>query len=68
MAIGTISPQPVVVEDEVVIRRRVAIVYTIDERVTDGFYLVRSADLLQQMFDDPASLTRPPGGEASEDA
>lgn len=59
VAIGTIGAQPVVIEDEVVIRRRVAIVYTIDERVTDGFYLVRSADLLQQMFDDPASLMQP---------
>ncbi len=61
VAIGRIRPEPVVVEDEVVVRRRVAIVYTIDERVTDGFYLVRSADLLQAMFDDPGSLTRPPG-------
>lgn len=41
-------------------RRRVAIVYTIDERVTDGFYLVRSADLLQEMLDDPESLMRAP--------
>ena len=59
VAIGRIRPEPVVVEDEVVVRRRVAIVYTIDERVTDGFYLVRSADLLQEMFDDPESLLRP---------
>lgn len=60
VAIGAITPEPVVVEDQIVVRRRVAIVYTIDERVTDGFYLVRSADLLQQMLDDPASLMRRP--------
>lgn len=60
VAIGTVRPEPVVVEDEIVVRRRVAIVYTIDERVTDGFYLVRSADLLQEMLDDPESLMRAP--------
>lgn len=60
-AIGTIRPQPVVDEaGAVVARRRVDVVYTIDERVTDGFYLVRSADILQQMFDDPGSLLHPP--------
>lgn len=60
VAIGRIGPEPVVVNDEVVVRRRVAVVYSIDERVTDGFYLVRSADLLQAMLDDPEALTRPP--------
>lgn len=59
-AIGTIRPQPVVDgSGAVVARRRVDVVYTIDERVTDGFYLVRSADLLQQMFDDPQALLSP---------
>ena len=45
----------------VVARRRVDVVYTVDERATDGFYLVRSAQILQGMFDDPDVLTRPPG-------
>lgn len=63
VAIGTIGPEPVVVDDEIVVRRRVAVVYTIDERVTDGFYLVRSADLLQQLVDDPGALLHPPAGE-----
>ncbi|MHA6526058.1 2-oxo acid dehydrogenase subunit E2 [Tessaracoccus sp. G1721] len=57
VAIGTISPEAVVDESgAIVARRRVDVVYTIDERVTDGFYLVRSAQLLQRMIDDPEAL------------
>lgn len=62
VSIGTIRPEPVVDADgAVVARRRVDVVYTVDERATDGFYLVRSAQILQAMFDDPDVLTRPPG-------
>lgn len=60
-SIGTIRPEPVVdAEGSVVARRRVDVVYTIDERATDGFYLVRSAGLLQDLIDDPAGLMHPP--------
>ncbi|GAA5165354.1 hypothetical protein GCM10011366_05830 [Ornithinimicrobium tianjinense] len=59
-SIGTIEPEPVVdASGQVVARRRVDVVYTVDERATDGFYLVRSAELLQSMLADPESLTRP---------
>lgn len=62
VSIGTIRPEPVVDADgAIVARRRVDVVYTVDERVTDGFYLVRSAHVLQQMLDDPAALLRPAG-------
>lgn len=61
VSIGTIRPEPVVDgSGAIVARRRVDVVYTIDERVTDGFYLVRSAQLLQEMLNDPASLVEPP--------
>ena len=60
VSVGTIRPEPVVDESgAIVARRRVNVVYTVDERVTDGFYLVRSAHILQQMVDDPAALLRP---------
>lgn len=60
VSIGTIRPEPVVDAGGVIVaRRRVNVVYTVDERVTDGFYLVRSAHILQQMVDDPAALLRP---------
>lgn len=56
-SIGTIRPQAVVDEaGQIVARRRVDVVYTIDERATDGFYLVRSAELLQQLVDAPEQL------------
>lgn len=62
VSIGTIRPEPVVDADgQIVARRRVDVVYTVDERATDGFYLVRSAQLLQEIVDDPDGLTRPPG-------
>ncbi|MGC5584775.1 2-oxo acid dehydrogenase subunit E2 [Ornithinimicrobium sp. W1665] len=61
VSIGTIRPEPVVDDaGAVVARRRVDVVYTIDERATDGFYLVRSSQVLQQLIDDPASLMLPP--------
>lgn len=61
VSIGTIRPEPVVDEEgEVVARRRVDVVYTIDERVTDGFYLVRSSQMLQEMVNDPEALLRRP--------
>lgn len=61
VSIGTIGPEPVVDEaGAIVAKRRVDVVYTIDERVTDGFYLVRSAQLLQRIVDDPAALLHPP--------
>lgn len=61
VSIGTVRPEPVVDESgAIVARRRVDVVYTIDERVTDGFYLVRSAHILQQMVDDPDALLHPP--------
>ncbi|AQP45729.1 2-oxo acid dehydrogenase subunit E2 [Tessaracoccus flavus] len=60
VSIGTIRPEPVVDADgEIVARRRVDVVYTVDERVTDGFYLVRSSHILQQMLNEPALLNQP---------
>jgi hypothetical protein len=61
VAIGTVRPEAVVdAAGEIVARRRVDVVYTIDERATDGFYLVRSSQVLQELMDDPEGLTRPP--------
>ena len=61
VSIGTVRPEPVVDDaGGIVARRRVNVVYTVDERATDGFYLVHSARILQEMIDDPDSLLRPP--------
>ncbi|MFK5646273.1 hypothetical protein ACI3ET_07065 [Ornithinimicrobium sp. LYQ121] len=60
VAIGTVRPEAVVDESGMIVaRRRVDVVYTIDERATDGFYLVRSSQILQEMVDDPQALMRP---------
>lgn len=61
VSIGTIRPEPVVDDTgAIVARRRVDVVYTIDERATDGFYLVHTSQILQAMIDDPDALMRPP--------
>ena len=61
VSIGVVRPEPVVdASGAIVARHRVDVVYTIDERATDGFYLVRCAEVLQAMVDDPDSLQRPP--------
>ncbi len=43
-----------------VARDCVSIVHSIDERVSDGFYFIRSAQLLEALIADPDALTRPP--------
>lgn len=60
-AIGSIRKEAVVDEDgQVVARDCVSIVHSIDERVSDGFYFIRSAQLLEALIADPDALTRPP--------
>jgi hypothetical protein len=67
-AIGTITPQAVVDDTgQIGVRRRVDVVYTVDERVTDGFYLVRSSEVLQRMMDDPDALLRAPQDTTGQD-
>lgn len=60
-SISRIRPEPVVdASGAVVARRRAEVVWTIDERATDGFYLVRSSRLLQELLDDPHGLAGTP--------
>lgn len=67
-AIGTITPRAVVdASGQIGVRRQVDVVYTVDERVTDGFYLVRSSEVLQGMIDDPEGLLRPPPDTTGQD-
>lgn len=60
VAIGRVSPQPVVDADgRVVARRCLDVAYTLDERASDGFYFVRSAEVLRRLVAQPALLTSP---------
>lgn len=44
---------------QVVARDCVNIVYTVDERVTDGFCFVRSAEVLRGLLEEPVQLGEP---------
>ncbi|WP_194793231.1 2-oxo acid dehydrogenase subunit E2 [Raineyella fluvialis] len=60
VAIGAIRKEAIVDDaDRVVVRRCVNIVHTLDERATEGFYAVRSAQLLQGMLEVPEQLLEP---------
>lgn len=60
VAIGKVAPQPVVDQDgQVVARRCLDVAYTLDERASDGFYFVRSAEVLRRLVARPSLLTAP---------
>lgn len=62
IAIGNIHKEEVVMPDgSKVIRDIVNIGITVDERITDGFYLVKSIKILQMLLDKPEILERPLG-------
>lgn len=64
-AIGTVRKEPLVDErGQIVARACVNVVYSIDERATDGFYLVRCAEVLQGLLSAPERLMEPPEGLA----
>ena len=59
VAIGRIAPQPVVDEHgEVVARNCLDVVFTLDERATDGFYMARTAEVFRRLVADPDLLAK----------
>lgn len=60
VAIGAVHKEPVVDEHgEVVARRCLDAVYTLDERASDGFYFARTAEVFRRLVSDPQLLTTP---------
>lgn len=60
VSIGRVSDQPVVDADgQVVARKCLDIAYTLDERASDGFYFVRTAEVFRQLVSSPELLTTP---------
>jgi hypothetical protein len=53
LAVGHVAPAPLVAAGEVVARRCVDIVFTLDERVTDGFYFARTAEVFRRLVAQP---------------
>ena len=60
VSIGRVSRRPVVDEhDDVVVRSFVDLVYTLDERASDGFYFARTAEVFRRLVSEPELLARP---------
>lgn len=60
VAIGRVHKEPVVDEDDqVVVRSVVDLVYTLDERASDGFYFARTAEVFRRLVSEPELLARP---------
>lgn len=56
VALGKTVKLPIVVNDQVVVKKCCQIGYTLDERICDGVYFARSLKLLEKYFDDPHLL------------
>ena len=60
VSIGRVGKQPVVDDHgEVVARTCLDVVYSLDERATDGFYFARTAEVFRRLVEDPHLLERP---------
>lgn len=60
VAIGRVTREPVVDEDGgIVARSGVNVVYTLDERATDGYYFARTAEVIRRLVAEPDLLDRP---------
>ncbi|HET8560993.1 MAG TPA: 2-oxo acid dehydrogenase subunit E2 [Marmoricola sp.] len=57
VSIGRITPRPVVdARGKVVARNCLDVVFTLDERATDGFYMARTAEVIRRLVADPDLL------------
>jgi hypothetical protein len=60
VAIGKAEQEPVVDEQGAVVARTcVRLVYTLDERASDGYYFAKSAEVFRQLVSRPTLLARP---------
>ena len=59
VAIGKVGREPVVAEDgSIEARSCVNVVYSLDERATDGFYFAKTAEVIRRLVSEPDLLER----------
>jgi pyruvate dehydrogenase E2 component (dihydrolipoamide acetyltransferase) len=56
LAVGTIMPKPVVVDDELVVRRRMRVTMSCDHRVIDGATGARFLQTTRRMLENPLAI------------
>jgi hypothetical protein len=60
VGIGRVASRPVVDESGAVVARQcVDVVYTLDERATDGFYFAKTSEVIRRLVADPEVLADP---------
>ena len=64
VALGKTAKIPVVVNDELVIKKCVTVGYTVDERICDGVYFARSFRQLERFLENPQLLEEGPKKES----
>ena len=65
VTIGMIEDRPVAVEGTVEIRKCLDIALTVDERIADGYYFMRSIGVMKEILSNPESLETPFSGSGA---
>jgi len=68
ITIGAMEDRAIVIDNEVVIRKCVDLAFTVDERIADGFYFMKSINLMKEILSEPSVLEVPleTNGDANE--
>ncbi|MCL2786164.1 MAG: 2-oxo acid dehydrogenase subunit E2 [Methanomassiliicoccaceae archaeon] len=59
VAIGAIEDRPVVIDGVVEVRKCLDLALTVDDRIADGYYYMRSIRLVKEILADPRTLETP---------
>jgi len=59
ITIGAVEDRAIVVDGEIMIRKCVDLAFTVDERIADGFYFMKSIKLMKEILSDPSVLEIP---------
>jgi len=59
MTIGKIKDEPVVIDGKVEIRKMCEFGFNLDERIADGFYFIKSLEILEYIINNPKLLEDP---------
>ncbi|MCL1983988.1 MAG: 2-oxo acid dehydrogenase subunit E2 [Methanomassiliicoccaceae archaeon] len=65
IAIGAIDDKVCALDGEVCVRKCIDLAFTVDERIADGYYFMRSVRTVKEILADPAVLERPFAAEVS---
>jgi hypothetical protein len=59
ISIGAIEDRVCVINGEMEIRKCFDLAFTVDERIADGYYFIRSIQVMKEILSDPVCLERP---------